>query len=696
QAVAATTPDHPERAGRLSNLGAALQARFDATGAPTDLTAAVDVGRQAVAATAPGHPNRAGRLSNLGAALHIRFTQTGSPDDLDAAVEVGRQAVAATAPDHADRTMYLSNLAIALRARFERTGSPADLTAAIDAGRTGAEAPAAAPRLRAIAARGWGAAAGAGERWAEAAKGFEAAVALVGLVTPRSLARPDQEHLLGELNGLAADAAAACVRAGRVERAVELFEQGRGVLLGQALDIRTDVTELADAHPDLAHRFLRLCEDLDRAGGSAGSPPVVGGLSAPAAAPADGRPRAIVAEEFDAVMVQIRERPGFAGFLRPPPVEQLRKAAGQGPLVMVAVSRFGSCALLLTTEGVDDVPLPLLTPNAVYEQVVEFLDAFGDTARAGGTGEKRLDGILGWLWDALAGPVLDRLGIIGPPARDRGWPRVWWCVSGLLSFLPVHAAGHHDTRRGARPDTVVDRVVSSFTPSIRALLHARRTAVAGPEDGRPEDGRPKDGRPKDGRPKDGRAGRVLAVGMPRTPAMHELPGAQAETEALARRFEDRAVVLTAPRATRDAVMTALRASEWAHFACHGIAEIADPSASRLVLYDRPLSVADLTPLRLERAELAFLSACETARPGGRLADEAIHLASAFQLAGFRHVIATLWLISDSVAVDLADQIYATLAAGGDPASAVHQATRDLRDYLPRRPALWASHIHAGA
>ncbi len=50
-----------------------------------------------------------------------------------------------------------------------------------------------------------------------------------------------------------------------------------------------------------------------------------------------------------------------------------------------------------------------------------------------------------------------------------------------------------------------------------------------------------------------------------------------------------------------------------------------------------------------------------ARPGGRLADEAVRLASAFQLAGYRHVIATLWPIGDRHAVNLAARIYTTLA-----------------------------------
>ena len=96
--------------------------------------------------------------------------------------------------------------------------------------------------------------------------GFAAAAELLGLVAPRSLTRGDQEYLLEELGGLGADAAACCVHAGLTDRAVELFEQGRGVLLGQALDTRTDLTALTEQHPGLAARFTVLRDDLDQAG----------------------------------------------------------------------------------------------------------------------------------------------------------------------------------------------------------------------------------------------------------------------------------------------------------------------------------------------------------------------------------------------------------------------------------------------
>jgi CHAT domain-containing protein len=142
---------------------------------------------------------------------------------------------------------------------------------------------------------------------------------------------------------------------------------------------------------------------------------------------------------------------------------------------------------------------------------------------------------------------------------------------------------------------------------------------------------------------------------------------------------------------------------WAHFACHGFNSIDQPSASSLLLHDhqsQPLTVIDIARLRLDRAEFAFLSACSTARTSAGLADEAIHLASAFQLAGYRHVIGTLWEVGDRSAARIAARVYATVAgndAGVDiSAEALHHAVRELRARAADRPSAWASHIHIGA
>ncbi|WP_239405388.1 CHAT domain-containing protein [Frankia sp. Cj3] len=615
-----------------------------------------------------------GPLSNPGAALRSRFERSGVQADLDDAVTAARDAAAATPADHPDRAMYLSNLGSALCIRFERMGELADLDAAVEAGRAAAEVKMAPPRVRAIAARDWGRAAASGKRWPVAVAGFEAAISLLGRMAPRSLVRADQEHLLTEMAGLAADAAACCVRAGLTDRAVELFDQGRGVLLGQALDIRTDLTALADRHPEAARRFTDLCEELDRV-----HEPTASGMP----------PREAAVAEFDRLIAEIRELPGFGDFLQPPPVAQLRAAATGGAVVVVAVSSFGSYALLLTGAGVDPVPLPGLTPECVYERVVGVLDALAaiGSPAAGADAERRLDEVLGWLWDALAGPVLARLGIHGPPEEGEPWPRMWWCTSGLLSFLPVHAAGHHDTQRDPAPATVIDRVISSYTPTIRALTHARRPFLDDTSGNTA-----------------GGGGRVVAVAMGQTPGATDLSGAHAEVEGLAERLPGQVRVFAGPEATHDAVLAALPDARWVHFACHGMADPADPSASHLLLHDhqtRPLRVVDVARLRLAGAELAVLSACATARPGARLTDEAIQVASAFQLAAYRHVVATLWPVREQLARRAVAAFYDRLATAGEYRAdrapfALHDTTLYAREQYPDHPSIWAAFVHAGS
>ncbi|MEV7412960.1 CHAT domain-containing protein [Streptomyces althioticus] len=108
-------------------------------------------------------------------------------------------------------------------------------------------------------------------------------------------------------------------------------------------------------------------------------------------------------------------------------------------------------------------------------------------------------------------------------------------------------------------------------------------------------------------------------------------------------------------------------------------------------------------LNLDGAELAYLSACTTGAPGGTflttgesLADESIQLASAFLVAGYRHVIATLWPVKDSMAARFAEYFYTeAVSVGTDPAFALHQAARRIRDSYPSFPSIWASHIHTG-
>jgi tetratricopeptide (TPR) repeat protein len=691
----------PSLAILLSNLGSILQTRFQRTGSTDDLDEAVDAGRRAVSLTPEADVHRAGRLANLSRALEIRADAAGAPEDLDAAVEEARRAVAGKSPGDHFWPEALNVLGVALRARAERGGSVADLDEALENFRAATDATpawdaavcsrlanvsmAAHQRFRATGARGdfdeaisacrrgvavatapaasradlgarWGQWAAEQGEWELAVEGYAETLELLAQVAARGLDRADQEHGLSQLGSPGTTAAACCLQFGDAARAAELWEQGRGVLLGHALDVRTSTAELAERHPADAARFAELGATLD-------------GL------PFDAHEaRRVAAGDLEVLIAAIRERAGFERFLRPAPVDALLADVREGPVVLVNLSDVRSDALILTPDGLDTVPLPGVTPETVVERVVDVIVGL----EPGSADEERVTRTLAWLWDEIAGPVLDRLGFTAPEHPGTPWQRIWWCPSGILSFLPLHAAGHHDTRFEPGPRTVLDRVVSSYTPTLRALRHARRRLEAG-------------------------SSGAAVVAMPETPGAGALPGAAKEAALLRELLGARAQVLEGPAATHDAVLSVLPTARWAHFACHGESPIDDPAAGRLLLHDHataPLRVLDVMRMNLEGAELAFLSACETARTGASLADEATHLASAFQLAGYRHVIATLWPISDRAAVLVARAVYSSLLADDDgPAAAavaLHGAVRRLRSVHPDRPSLWAAFTHNGA
>jgi len=59
--------------------------------------------------------------------------------------------------------------------------------------------------------------------------------------------------------------------------------------------------------------------------------------------------------------------------------------------------------------------------------------------------------------------------------------------------------------------------------------------------------------------------------------------------------------------------------------------VARPGRSGMLLAEGTLTLEQVSSLELGRAELAFLSACQTAIGGVRVLDESEHLAAAFQL-----------------------------------------------------------------
>jgi hypothetical protein len=381
-----------------------------------------------------------------------------------------------------------------------------------------------------------------------------------------------------------------------------------------------------------------------------------------------------LAREWDALVEEVRELAGFQDFLRPPPLETLLSAAERGPVAVVNVSRWRCDALIVTTEGIRPVELPDLTAEQVTQRTSAYLRALQDSTNVSGAAsftegvEQRrrslsalretLRSTLEWLWDVVADPILKALRLVETPPDGGPWPRLWWCPTGLLTLLPLHGAGYHDAGDGR---AVIDRVVSSYTPTLRALGESAEAWLE-PAPDRSD---------------------LLFVGVP--DAVDQLPLTEVvakERAFLTKRFPGGLTVLDGSEATVSEVSKELAAHRWAHISCHGHQDVNDPSGAGFQLSDGRLTVTRISAAR-HAGEFAFLSACKTATGGINLPDEVITLAAALSYTGYRHVVATLWTVNPRVVADVSEAVYSRLISDGAfhperSAEALHHAVRGLR------------------
>ena len=130
-------------------------------------------------------------------------------------------------------------------------------------------------------------------------------------------------------------------------------------------------------------------------------------------------------------------------------------------------------------------------------------------------------------------------------------------------------------------------------------------------------------------------------------------------------------------------------------------------ASAFALYDKPLTLSALMGTESKVAELAFLSACQTAVGDEKVPEESVHLAAGMLAVGFKGVIGTMWSIWDNDAPIIVEAYYTKLLEmrkAGDlapgytgAAYALHHAAKVLRDSVgERKIAHWAPYVHFGA
>lgn len=633
-------------------------------------------------------------LSNISGVLKLRFDRLGELHDLDEAIKMSNEAFELFPQGHSDRAHRLNHLGIFFRSRYDLTRSSQDLIQSTNYFELASNFQNTSFLVRVMA---WRAAAEnyiEDRNWTSAAQSLSKALNTLPMLTPRSVTRSDQLAMLKIVPDIGSLAASVFLKIESSPfNAFKALETGRGITSSLAIDFRKDIEELMALDPEASSRYQGLRDSLAQQISNAKDAQI---SIEDAVSMRDSDARGLEALED-----QIRQMLGLELFLKPLEDQDILDLAREGPLVSFNVNLVGSHAFIVSTSGLQAIPLPGLTVDAMTRNVAMWttnpdphlrnLDQISENSDSD-SGLNPHDGndddddddtalkySLQWLWDEAVRPVLEALQLLRQTEHSpRQLPRIWWIGGGLMALAPLHAAGFHGEES---VDNTMSHVVSSYCSTLRMLHHARRKEWKVPTSG----------------------DRFLVVLAPHVPGFGRLKVAQ-EMTAIKSYVGQRLLLSSARFESREGLLRMLSECTIAHFACHGVLDAKDPARSALILEGGvKLTIADLATGNFKPTQLAYLSACSTAESnaGGSI-DETIHLADAFQLAGFCHVVGTLWSAWDGAAGQVAAEFYNRLMnegmdTHGAVASALHEAVLLCKGTCPinRNFKEWAPFIHVG-
>ncbi|KAK0224073.1 CHAT domain-containing protein [Armillaria fumosa] len=691
RAVAITPDGHGFKPRFLSDLGGSLFTRFEHFKEPADADSAVVMMEKAVGLLDVNHSDRSGCLNNLGNAFHARFDHSHCPEDIDHAVHFLDQAIASAPDGHAFTSEFHGNLARSLYARFQLMHDPSDLTRSLENYRASAESTSGNPTNRFHSARTWAKLSFEHDN-KPSLEAHELALSLIPRIVWLGVGVTQRYDKILAIGDEASEAAAAAIALQKVDLAVEWLEQARSIVWGQLLRLRTPVDDLRSERPDLANELERVSRELE----NASAPNHLS--TSPALEESEAQMHRRLAERYEALIAEVRHVPGFERFLQPRPVHELVSTARFGTVVIINVYP-SRCDAFVVRHGasatVHHVPLPHCSHKAATNLYITLVKSLQNLrvrseSRASrpylgnkGDPDSVMKTVLEQLWVSVVEPILRDLAYMNYSSKIK-LPSVTWCATGPLAFLPLHAAGLHD---GLNPHKVFDYVVSSYTPTLTALINAtNKCRSLSPS--------------------------ILAVSQPSTSGQSPLPGTISEVETIKRRVANCGISFTwlnAEKGTVEAVLEGMKTHSWCHLACHGVQRSGDPTKSAFLLHDGALELARIMSTTFDSAEIAFLSACQTATGDTERPEEAIHLSAGMLMAGFRTVFATMWSIGDMDAPVVADEVYAYLLEareGGEqieneaeerPAAyAIHRAIARLREKVGEQAFhKWVPFMHVG-
>ncbi|KAI0055957.1 hypothetical protein BV25DRAFT_1666502 [Artomyces pyxidatus] len=684
EALALRPPGHLERSSSLNNLASTLALRFKALNNMEDLHETITMHREGLKLRPRGNPDRFTSLDNLAVSITTRCRALGELGGLDEAIGYHEEALELCPPPQ--RPKILLQFGNTVKFRYEKLRAADDLEYVCHLFEEAVDHRPASSKDRLSVAQQWAAFARR-EKHESALKAYSMSLVLLErslVVNPtvelqqQFLNRPSES---GHLTSLALDAASWAIEAGTLETAVEMLETGRGLLWSRMRGYRNSIDRLRGVDQALAEEFDSTSAQLETlATSSASHLPLIGSHDKrkanqiQASMEAQWTRQRLLSEKYDSVVDRVRQIAGFEDFLRTMPFSHLRAVAEEGPVIIINISRHRSDAIILFNSTSDPVLVPLSSSIELYDKIAE-LSSDLSLAREQRDSEviaRTVGVILRTLWDTVVNPITTKLEALGTSKGSR----IWWCPTGKLCSLPIHAA---QPFRSGPPQTLSQLYVPSYTPTLSSLITARAEI-----------------KPRSS------LSQVLAVGLP--DGQPPLPRVREEIEKVDE-LGKFVLKLVGADATEEAVLAELKQRSWAHFACHGRLDHAQPLNSSFELHDAAqLTIVDLMKARLPDAEFAFLSACHSAAGDMEgTPDEVIHLAAGMQFCGFRSVVGTLWAMEDVDGPAMAADFYGKMFEKGDPvkvdfrdaSKALRAATKNLR----RNKATvdrWANFVHIGA
>ncbi|KAF5332990.1 hypothetical protein D9758_017492 [Tetrapyrgos nigripes] len=683
QAVDLTPDGHAGKPSRLNNLGLAFLRRFEHLREMGDIENAIHFNQQAVNLTPDGNAGKATWLSNLGLAFSHRFRCLGELGDIGNAINFNQQAVNLTPDGHADKSAMLINLGIAFQSRFMCLGEPGDIENAVSTFQQSTKDTSSPPSIRYDAACRWATLRSFSYQDSSSAlDAYKVALEIIPQLVWLGQTVHQRYKELPKIGRTINAAVATAISTGNLTQAVEWLEEGRGIVWGQILQLRSPLDELHDKDPDLAEQLVITSKDLENAGTSTHSN-AIENLNMHATTTGEAQRHTELATRYEALIVEVRKLDGFDSFLKPKKLSALTPAAANGPTIMINVDESHCDALVLSSSpNIIHIPLPDFSSEQAKELHSGLISSLrASHVRVDRNGERIMrpaeivDGnlfksVLADLWTNVVHPILSGIDdVLRDYSAEDCHPHITWCATGALAFLPLHAAGIYGAEDASHNIKlrVSDLAVSSYTTTLSAMLNSG--------------GKMK----RDTREKP----KVLIVSQPATPAMPPLPGTEEEAKIIQTYTSlEHSFHLTREEAVVETVKREMSKYEIIHLACHGIQDLENPLDSAFALYDGRLKLHDLMHLSLDNAELAVLSACQTAAGDEKLPEEAVHLAAGMLAVGYPSVIATMWSIRDKDAPVVAEKFYeslfghsnelVTLNPRQSAAYALHAAVKHLR------------------